>query len=333
VPRRPATSDPAFGSDSFLDVTANLVGVLIILIVVVGVRVAQAPPGTFLAATNAELDRRLVHARSEIDQLERSRGELAAELAGARQRVAAKSCTLVQLESERQRSAETADRSTTDLEVLYAELRRQSNELAQARARLVSFADELEQLNAGAAPPRELSLRSPISRPVDSNEIHFELRGGRVTFVNLDGLMNRIRGKTNELEKELRKTGWATAEVGPVGAFRLRFTMAREDRPLAESLLYGRGYRLVQWQVQPAAGLRGESLQQALQPGSQLARVLSQHSPDRFAVTLWTAADSFAAFRQLRDYLSDRGYPVAAWPLQPGDSIRGGINGSSSFAQ
>ena len=33
----------AFGSDSFLDVVANIVGILIILIVVVGVRVARAP--------------------------------------------------------------------------------------------------------------------------------------------------------------------------------------------------------------------------------------------------------------------------------------------------
>ncbi|MCA8999728.1 MAG: hypothetical protein KDA80_22215, partial [Planctomycetaceae bacterium] len=34
---------PEFGSDSFLDIVANIVGILIILIVVAGVRVAQAP--------------------------------------------------------------------------------------------------------------------------------------------------------------------------------------------------------------------------------------------------------------------------------------------------
>ena len=33
-----------FGSDSFLDVVANIVGILIILIVIAGVRVSQAPP-------------------------------------------------------------------------------------------------------------------------------------------------------------------------------------------------------------------------------------------------------------------------------------------------
>lgn len=41
--RRKPGADPGFGSDSFLDIIANIVGILIILIVVAGVRVSQAP--------------------------------------------------------------------------------------------------------------------------------------------------------------------------------------------------------------------------------------------------------------------------------------------------
>jgi hypothetical protein len=41
--RRRAEGDPGVGSDSFLDVIANIVGILIILIVVAGVRVSRAP--------------------------------------------------------------------------------------------------------------------------------------------------------------------------------------------------------------------------------------------------------------------------------------------------
>ena len=40
---RRSTGDPDFGSDSFLDVIANIVGILIILIVVAGLRVARTP--------------------------------------------------------------------------------------------------------------------------------------------------------------------------------------------------------------------------------------------------------------------------------------------------
>lgn len=41
--RRRQTDEIAFGSDSFLDIVANIVGILIILIVIAGVRVAQMP--------------------------------------------------------------------------------------------------------------------------------------------------------------------------------------------------------------------------------------------------------------------------------------------------
>ncbi len=41
--KRKQSHEPEFGSDSFLDVVANIVGILIILIVVAGVRVSQTP--------------------------------------------------------------------------------------------------------------------------------------------------------------------------------------------------------------------------------------------------------------------------------------------------
>ncbi len=51
--RRLSGDDPAFGSDSFLDIIANIVGILIILIVVAGVKVARQPPESASAASTA----------------------------------------------------------------------------------------------------------------------------------------------------------------------------------------------------------------------------------------------------------------------------------------
>ncbi len=42
--RRKCTGDQEFGSDSFLDIIANIVGILIILIVIAGIKVARQPP-------------------------------------------------------------------------------------------------------------------------------------------------------------------------------------------------------------------------------------------------------------------------------------------------
>lgn len=44
--------DPDFGSDSFLDIIANLVGILIVLIVLAGLRAAQLPPEPVIATTD-----------------------------------------------------------------------------------------------------------------------------------------------------------------------------------------------------------------------------------------------------------------------------------------
>jgi hypothetical protein len=53
--RRPVASDPGFGSDSFLDVLSNIVGILIILIVMAGMQLGRLPlnPGPATAEPTA----------------------------------------------------------------------------------------------------------------------------------------------------------------------------------------------------------------------------------------------------------------------------------------
>ena len=41
--KRHGNTDPEFCSDSFLDIIANIVGILIILVVIAGVKVARQP--------------------------------------------------------------------------------------------------------------------------------------------------------------------------------------------------------------------------------------------------------------------------------------------------
>ncbi|HID22464.1 MAG TPA: hypothetical protein EYP14_08690 [Planctomycetaceae bacterium] len=54
--RRGLENQPGFGSDSFLDIVANIVGILIILIVVAGLRVSQAPVPTRPAAQRCQVE-------------------------------------------------------------------------------------------------------------------------------------------------------------------------------------------------------------------------------------------------------------------------------------
>ena len=331
--RRQSTArEPAFGSDSFLDVTANLVGVLIILIVLVGLRTTKAP--VRVVPADAELDRRIEQGRSEAAALRLQRDELAARLADLRHKQSASATAVETLETHDQRAADSAHELREQLAERQELAQEQSQELAAARSRLVSLGRELDELRAGPAAPRQLVYRSPLSRPVEAGEIHFEVRAGRATFIDLSGLVEQARIKRKSLEAQLRETGRVTAEVGPVGAFRLRLSAVREELPLRESVLHGvRFWAHDELKLLPALDPRGEGPDQALAAGSRFDSVLARHSPNKYAVTLWTYPDSFAAFRRLRDHLHDRGYSVAARPMPMHVNIGISSNGTQSFVQ
>src|SRR5207248_4270712 len=129
-----------------------------------------------------------------------------------------------------------------------------SAELRKRTERLAQEIRKLEQL-----PPLKQSIhyRTPVSRPVDSEELLFECRNRRVTFIDIAGLLNEVRNGLEDKGKLLR-TQWQVHDVvGPIGAFRLRFTLERErgllDSVSGQTVPEGGGYRygLTEWQVEP----------------------------------------------------------------------------------
>jgi hypothetical protein len=256
------------------------------------------------------------------------------ELESLRRGLTAKSAVLAGLHAAQEASKQDADSLGVD-RLSEEELARISMaELAEAQKRLVSLAKEVET-EAPVVVTRKLVHRSPFSQRLDQRELHVELKHGHVTHIELAALLERVRVKCRELADDVRAAGRATTETSAVGPFRLRFTMVRDDLSFSESLYYNGGFkmRLAEWRLIPHESSRGERIEDAMQPNSQLDRVLARHSPNDFAVTLWTYADSFATFRQLRDYLSDRGYVVAARPLPMQNLIGASQFGSHSVAQ
>lgn len=332
--KRAATAEPIFGTDSFLDVTANLVGVLIVFIVLVGMRVRAIP--TDADVHDDEINRRLAVLQAGIDELIRSRQGFESELEGVQRGLAAKQESLTQIQSTRIGSEHAAQSIIADSEAERLDLANLESERSNVELQLVSLTGELASAKAAPSVVRQLVHRSPISRAINSDEIHFELLGSRVAFVDLESLLEKVKLKCRLMESEIRARGRISAEAGPAGPFRIRFTIARDDMPFSQSMFYTSNSfhaKLLDWQINPVDGERGESVEEAMQPGSQLDLVLRRFSPNKHALTLWTYADSFSAFRQLRDYLSDRGYVVAARPLPMGIPIRGSATGTRSVAQ
>jgi hypothetical protein len=210
-------------------------------------------------------------------------------------------------------------------------------DLAELRERSRRVKDEIQALEKAPTPKKALRYHAPVSRPVHAEELMFECKGGRVTFVDLAALVEDMK-RGVIARAELLKDRWSVSDVaGPIGAFRLRYTAERQRALLdgsAGPLSSGSfSYGVSGWVLEPIAALRGETLEQALAPRSEFRRVLDGQELSNTVVTFWVYPDSFGLLRELRDHLYERGAEVAARPLPEWQPISASRNGTASRGQ
>jgi hypothetical protein len=341
-----------FSFDSFLDVVANVVGIIIRLILVawVGARTyktvvpaVELPPPPVLGETaplSEPTDPRvplLALRRQEITQLaHRAEQEQAKarEVAGQRPALRAELDNLVARRAvvEKETGKESADskekgETARALTLSTEDLLKRSKELLA----------QIEALRQAPVQRKELRYRTPVSRPLQTDEVMFECRGGRVTLIDTGALLERIKKVLREKGEQLRDRWEVSDATEPVGAFRLRYVVERE-----RSALDGPGggptegtyrYGLSAWVVEPIMAERGEPAEQALTPGSVFRRVIEGLDAQQTAVTLWVYPDSWEAYRKVRDYLHDLDVTVAGRPLPEGVPIASSRKGSVSRGQ
>lgn len=338
--RRPQREKIAFSFDSFLDVVANVIGIIVRLILVawVGARSYSAamtwtaeepPPGSEVADIRSADEPLKSEIEKALRDLDEARALLQAQLARlgaedtrigeARAQLAALTERHRHILAEANRAEARRDRGTTSAEALALD------ELRRRGARLVQ---ELRALAAQPAPAKELRYHAPVSREValgrsTKDQLVFECRAGRVTFINLPALHAEAEEQIPAVRKELEWRHSVTETTRPVGAFRLRCTY---------EALAGRGARTLEI-LEPINDARGETAQRALAAGSEF-RFLTDRLDAQFAlVTFWVYPDSFALFRELREHLYRRRIEVAARPLPPGAPIGYSPYGTASRGQ
>jgi hypothetical protein len=354
--RRRREQEIGFSFDSFLDVVANVVGVIIrlILVVWVGARsytaLQQIPPPEAvppaepvatrpedppdpledeLAQQRADLARAQARLLDELRCFQSTRaGEepLARELTG----LSARRQALQQERADLLLKADAHGQAGRGAELSAEEVRRRCERLAE----------EIRSLEKQPPVKQVLHYQTPVSRPVQADELMFECKGGRVTFIELASLLADVKHGLEDRGKELR-THWTVSEtVGPAGAFRLRYVVERQrgqfDRgadaagPSADE---GFRYGLSGWELEPVEEWRGETEPEALAPGSAFRQVADRIDPQLMTVTFWVYADSFPLYRRLRDYLYERDVVVAGRPLPDGAPIASSRHGTASRGQ
>ena len=324
--------------DSFLDVVTNIVGILIILVVVAGLRAKNAPVQASVVndpradTAEAELERDLAAEQSVRQDIFRMVEQIrAVEREGlVRFQQREELATLLSLlEHKLKTHREQLDaKAREDLDL--------ARTLAEARQRLEEMERERQRVESSEPEPVLVeSYPTPLSKTVDGEEVHFQLRGGRLAHIPLKKLLDRFKADVQRQIYKLLELPEVSDTVGPEGGFRLRYTMEREEVALETQLKSGRGTyaSLKQWTLIPVSAQIGEPLEAALAEGSSFRQTLAALRPDKTTVTIWVYPDSFAEFRQLRKELYRQSYAVAGRPLPEDTPIGGSPKGSKSAAE
>ena len=334
----PVVEDTATaGHDSFLDIVANIVGILIILVMVAGVRVKNFSLDTVEPSEQIEQAQgALLDDRALVDSVRDDVFKISDQLKYVERETGLR-------EAERDRLAVAVEAGRHNLNTQ----RDQLDEASQASfdlSRKIAEADfeldriEQRRLQLETAPARPTLVKSyptPLSKTVDENEAHFQLRDERLVHIPLDPLVEKLKADARRKLYKLKDLPEFAETVGPEGGFRLRYTMQRKTvnpELAAVTGMTGQYAQLKRWTLIPVSNDLGETVEEALAEGSRFQTELSRLSPET-TITIWTYADSFADFRRLKEDLYGRGYMVAARPMPHGAPIAGSPDGTKSAAQ
>ncbi len=313
------------GEDSFLDTTANLVGIMIILVVLVGSQTTTdaQEEGKRLAA-QVEAEHLLAEPVKRAQGLQQALIEQAMQLQEysleSEYRREERNRLLEQVALARQ--AIDSELSSTD------EAKRQSIEQQQ---KLEELQSKLKKTNAllGAAEEHKRPkivlehLPTPMAKTVFGREMHIRLQRGEVTIVPWDQLIEMLKRQLPLAAQRNASRSGIEETLGPVGGFMMRYKMAAVRG----------GFELDRFEIETTPDYIAESLETSLSPSGRLRLDLAGRDPGETVVTVWVYPDSFDQFRSLKAALFDEGFLCAARPLPEGMRIGASPRGSRSAAQ
>ncbi len=355
-----STEVQAAGQDSFLDVVANIVGILIIMTAIVGARVQQAISNPDPIKTVAQSEEPQPSVKSEIEdettlpelpseaqklqaaelnqligksiQQAESLGSQAVQLKLTIDEVQAQTALLNQSREQIAMAVELGKREIKDKRDKLSENEKEKFDLQQKIAQKKSEMDEMEksigyQLSKTKPSVKKLECYpTAISRPVDKSEVWLQLKGGRVANIPSERLIEAYRNNVTSIRNSniLYAGGKVNATVGPFDGFVLEGVAWTEDKKRLSNSV-----RFI-----PISDTVGETIDEAMESmNSQFLKTLKQFDPRTTVITVWVYEDSFAEFQEIEKYLYDSGYRVASRPLPKGEYIGAGPNGSRSAAQ
>ena len=332
------------GHDAFLDIVANLVGILIILVVVLGTQstavieeiqdqienetVAEAYASDEQLAELARQSMRAASAQADSDRFEDLIKQFDSQIEERKQQRGILMDLLAEAEAAWNEKKTDLDRQTTLAAQRYTEF-------TTAQQQLASLQGEKNRLeNQPQAVVAVEHLPTPMAKTVFGDELHFRLKGNLLSVVPVEKLVAEIRRDFERVAPSSRD-GQMDAAVGPVRGYVARYRMDKNQAMVARGgrVQMATRIQLVGMTVTPLNEPHGQPMDQVLADRSELDIELAGRNPNATTITVWVYPDSFAAFRRLKEHLYARGFATAARPLPMDHAISGGPQGTRSNAQ
>lgn len=347
------------GLDSFLDMITNLVGILVILVIVAGMRgkdqavaaLAEQPMALNIASKETPKQ----PAKPAVDQAKLQQVQSEAQHLASEHRETERQMTelvqqaeLLQEEHNRHRRAqsqltELLAQGQVRLQELRSKLSGDAQQDFDIQRQIQAAQAELQQLEQAAAaaittsaPTIEIAANgTPISKIVDGDEVHFQLRNGRIAYVPMEELVDMARREMkpeldrlrtlSQLQEATEREFRTPAKRGFEMRYALMFAADRAGNRVSISMS--------RFEIHPVQSILGETPAEALAPQSQFRTDLQKFGPRTTTITLWTYPDSFAVYRTVQDELRRAGYQVAGRLMPPNIPIGGSPQGKKSLAQ
>lgn len=337
--RRKVETAEAPGQDSFLDVVANLVGILIIFVMIVGsqaksaavVQAQQAVQPVDLSAEEKAAD----DARSAAEEVARNMQELERKIArekleaALREEERAKYQVVVTVAEQRlaqhRNQLSDSERAKYDLQQQLLLARRELEEVARSGA-----------LGNEKTPAAVLEhIPTPMAKTVFGKEVHFRLQNGRLCYIPWDEMLERLKADAPQKAQKLRDANRVEESLSPINNFAAKYSLRRVEASVQTRAGAASQSRveLERFYFVPLVENLGEPIAEALAQGSEFRSRLRELNPRQTTVTVWVYPESFDGFRAIKAELFKLGFLSAARPMPDGFPIGGSPDGTRSSAE
>jgi len=327
--------DAAIGEDAFLDTIANLVGILIILVVIVGSR----SHATAKIAVENELKQKVDKMESpaaktkNLDQDLQKQAEelhnydLEVAYRDAERRAIMDRVTMAEklVDDELQNVDQTVkDRIETDQEL---------SELEKQLANLLGQTGDIQSLEQNTAVLQHLP--TPMAKTVFGKELHIMMRGNMVSVIPWERLVDTLKVEARRSAERNSQKDHFVNQLGPIDGFLMTYGLKTQSGIMSNGSTsrLGRTIELEKFELEPTSEVHRETVAETLGAGGRLRMELATCAAQHTTVTVWVYPDSFNEFRGLKERLFAEGFLCAARPLPPNVRIGASPRGSASTAQ